>query len=425
MGTKILKKKYLDIDVVTASKERIKYLLRSYDKVVVNFSGGKDSNSLLYVAIEAAKELDMLPIEAVYVDHEAEGLHTLDLIDKVKEMPEVNLIRYVLPFELRNACSHYAPKWHPWHPAEKELWLRDIPEDAVTEIDNFYFEYDKDFKHPLDLPFQSNGVINCMTFQDIVDLHITNYQKKGINAISLVGIRAEESLARYTIMSRKKTECYISSNQSSAYPIYDWKASDVWKYIKQTGRPYNKEYDLMNKTELYNKLNKQRVGSIFGEESLRGLHNWRELYGEFWHKILDRAEGVKTAWRYCNTDLYTGSKIQKEEGVTFEAYTKTLLENMSPETRKLVKKSMKKIMVWHFNQTAYPIEDAEKDANPLTGVSWEFLARIAIRGDTKERNLQRVPQLSQKARKRAGLTRDEAVDKYGRPEYKKRYYEKK
>ena len=86
---------------------------------------------------------------------------------------------------------------------------------------------------------------------------------------------------------------------------------------------------------------------------------------------------------------------------------------------------MKKIMVWHFNQTAYPIEDAEKDANPLTGVSWEFLARIAIRGDTKERNLQRVPQLSQKARKRAGLTRDEAVDKYGRPEYKKRYYEKK
>ena len=40
-----------------------------YDKVVVNFSGGKDSNAMLYVAIEAAREVDKLPIEVVYVDH--------------------------------------------------------------------------------------------------------------------------------------------------------------------------------------------------------------------------------------------------------------------------------------------------------------------------------------------------------------------
>lgn len=425
MGSKILTKKYLDIDVVEAAKDRIKYLLKVYDKVVVNFSGGKDSNAMLYVAIEAAREVDKLPIEVVYVDHEIEGLGTLKLIDEVYDMPEVDLKRYVLPFRLRNAASFYAPEWYPWHPAEKDFWVREIPDNAITEMENFVFKYNDQWRHPDGLPFMAMSVQNSMSFQDIADLHIDNYKRKGINAIALVGIRAEESLARYTVMSRKKTECYISSGSPTAYPIYDWLATDVWKYIRETGLPYNTEYDMMNKTEHYMKLNKQRVGSVFAEESLRTLHQWREFYGDFWHVILDRAEGVKTAWRYNNTDLYTGTKIQKEENVTYEEYTKNVLDRMSPETRKLVKKSMKKIMVWHINQTAEPIADKEKDACPLTGISWEFLARIAIRGDTKERNLQKVPQLAMKARERAKLTRDEAVNKYARPEYKKKYYEER
>jgi predicted phosphoadenosine phosphosulfate sulfurtransferase len=123
--------------------------------------------------------------------------------------------------------------------------------------------------------------------------------------------------------------------------------------------------------------------------------------------------------------MYTGTKIEKEEGVKWSEYTIAVLNNMSPQTRKLVKKSMNKIVTWHKNQTDYPIAESEKESCPLTGISWEFLARIAIRGDTKERNLQKVTILSQKAREREGLTRDEAVNRFGKPEYIERYYEKK
>ena len=425
MAGNILKKEYLDINVVEAARQRIIYLMRTYDKVVVNFSGGKDSTALLYVAIEAAKEINKLPVEAVYVDHEIEGKNTLSFIDEVANMKEVNFIRYCLPFKLRNAASFYAPEWHPWNPLEKKLWLRDIPKDAVTQMDGHYFNIDKNYTHPDGMPFRSNAVISCSSFQDLVDLLIKNYEKKGVTAIALVGIRAQESMARYTIMTRKKSECYISSNSQTAYPIYDMLATDVWKYIRDTGLPYNKEYDLMNKTEHYNKLNKQRVGSVFAEESLRTLHQWREFYGDYWHKILERAEGIKTAWRYCNSDIYTGTKIKKEDNVSWSEYTSTVLSRMPARTRALVKKSMKKIVVWHKNQTDYPIPQSDIDANPLTGISWEFLARIAIRGDTKERNLQKVPQMSQKARKRNNLTRDEAVNIYGSEKYKKKYYDNK
>ena len=425
MAGKILKKEYLKIDVIEASRDRIKYLYKIYDKVVVNFSGGKDSTAMLYIAIEAAREMDKLPIEAVYVDHEVEGKRTLKFIEEVESMPDVNLIRYCIPFKLRNAASFYAPEWHPWNPLEKEIWVRDIPKGAVTKMDGHYFKTNKDYKHPDDLKYRSNAVTNCLGFQEIADLHISNYEKKGITAIALVGIRAQESMARYTIMTRKKSECYISSANQTAYPIYDLLATDVWKYIRETKLPYNTEYDLMNKTEHYNKLNKQRVGSVFAEESLRTLHQWREFYGDVWHTILERAEGIKTAWRYCNSGIYTGTKIQKEDGIKWSEYTATVLNRMTKKTRVLVKKSMYKIITWHKNQTDYPIPDADIESNPLTGISWEFLARIAIRGDTKERNLQKVPQMSQKARKRNNLTRDEAVNIYGSEIYKRKYYDKK
>jgi predicted phosphoadenosine phosphosulfate sulfurtransferase len=366
-----------------------------------------------------------LPVECVYVDHEVEGQGTLDLIDAIDSMPEVNLIRYVLPFSLRNASSFNAPKWYPWHPAEKGLWVREIPHNAVTELEGFIWEYDDDYQHQDNLPFKANGVKNSMGFQEIADQHIANYRKRGLTAIALVGIRAQESMARYTIMTRKKNECYISSNTATAYPIYDWLATDVWKYIRETGWAYNTEYDLMDKTEHYQLLNKQRVGSVFAEESLRTLHHWQEFYGEYWHKIIERAEGVKTAWRYNNDGMYTGTKIEKEDSITWHDFTMMLLNKMPIHTKQLVSKSMNKIITWHRNQTDYPIADADKDSCPLTGISWEFLARIAIRGDTKERNLQKVPQMSQKARKRNGLSRDEAVNMYGSEQYKKRYYEEK
>lgn len=425
MSSTIKKKKYQDYDVVHGAKERIKHLLASYDKVILNYSGGKDSTALLYVAIDAAREVGRLPIEVVYIDHEAEGLHTLEMIDKVRQMPEVDMKWYALPFLLRNAASMNAPNWYAFHPAEKDLWVRDVPSHAITEMEHYYFEYDKDYKHPDGLPFKANGVKRSLTFGNMVDLHRDNYIRKGLTAINLCGVRAQESFARYTIMTRKKNECYISSAEAIAYPIYDWEAKDVWKYIKESGKPYPTEYDMLNKGRHYMNLNRQRVGSIFGEESLRGLDEWCIFYGEYWHKLLERAEGVKTAWRYCNDSIYTGTRIEKEDNVKWSEYTVALLNKMNPKNRALVKKSMHKIITWHKNQTEYPLAENDKDACPLTGISWEFLARIAIRGDSKSRNLQKVTALSGRARKRAGLTRDEAVNKFGSKEYIKRYYEKK
>lgn len=424
--TKLLKKVYSETEtVLDAGRERIKYLYSIYDKVIVNFSGGKDSLAMLYLTIDVAREIGKLPVDAIYIDHEIEGLGTVKLLEEVYAMPEVNFVWYALPFRLRNASSSVAPYWYPWHPAEKEIWCREKPAHAVTELEGGVFEYDKDYMHPDGEKYRAMSVTKSMDFQEISDIHLVNLQRRGLSAVNLVGIRAEESMARYSIMVKKPTECYFSHSRSIAYPIYDWCAKDVWKYIKETGLPYNTEYDMMNKTEHYNQLNKQRVGSVFAEESLRTLHQWRTFYGDFWHLILDRAEGVKTAWRYNNDGIYTGTKVEKEAGVTWEQYCKKIINGMSAKSAKISKNGINKIITWHNGRTDHPIADCEADACPLTGISWEFLTKIAVRGDTKERNLQKVTQLAGKAQERSGMTRDQAVEEYGNTKYKLRYNESK
>jgi hypothetical protein len=85
---------------------------------------------------------------------------------------------------------------------------------------------------------------------------------------------------------------------------------------------------------------------------------------------------------------------------------------------------MEKIITWHKNRTDHPIAENEREACPLTGISWEFLVKISIRGDTRERQLQSVTRVAAKAQERKGMTFEEAVMIYGNETLKKRLYEK-
>jgi predicted phosphoadenosine phosphosulfate sulfurtransferase len=389
---KVRKKEYSDVNVYDAAIERIEYLYKRFDTLVVSFSGGKDSTAVLSLTIEVAERLGRLPVKAIFIDEEAIHPTTIEYVERVRQDPRVDLDWYCLPVKHRNACSNDEPFWHCWDPTKKDLWVREMPEWAITE--NPHFKPD-------------------MTFQDWAPRIFSS--ELGTVCI-LTGIRTQESIRRLRNVSFKKNDNYITSgaehgNTFKAFPIYDWSSEDVWKLVEVKGLDYNRTYDIFNKTKLHGRLLTQRVCPPYGEEPLRGLWTYAECFPELWHKMLNRVPGVATAWRYANTELY--SNWEKPESKTWREYTGMVLETYTEtEYRDVVAKGINSMIREHYGKTDDPIHDS--DAHPVSGCSWKFLAKLAVKGDFKNRQGQNMHIEGEKIRAKMGITREEAEEKYGK-----------
>lgn len=385
-------KKYVDENVYESSKNRIRYLYKRFDHIVVSFSGGKDSTAVLNLTIEVARELNRLPVRALFVDEEAIHPTTVEYVERVRTNPDVQLEWYCLPVKHRNACSNEQPYWYCWNPDERELWVRELPNGAITEHPQF--EFGQSFQDWMPRIFPNDMGTVCV----------------------LTGIRTQESLRRYRVIAGKKNDSFVNAkaeykNTYRAHPIYDWSSEDVWKLVELKELDYNRTYDIFNKTKLYNKLLTQRVCPPFGEEPLRGLWVYAECFPEMWHKMLHRVKGVATAWRYANTELY--SNWSKPDNQTWKQYATMIIETYAePEYRDLIRENINYLIKLHYSKTDDPLQDDE--AHPLTGCSWRFLAKIAVKGDFKGRQAGSMTTEADKVMKKLGITLDEAVERYGR-----------
>lgn len=390
---KIRKKNLLEINVYEKALERLNYLFDNFDKVVVSFSGGKDSTAVLNVALQVAKERGKLPLDVVFFDEEAIHPPTIDYVQRVSEMPEVNLQWYCLEFKHRNACSNEQPFWYTWAKEDEDKWVRPMPEQAITS-------------HP--------AFKRGITFQDFSP---KLYPKEAGKIAMLTGVRAEESLTRYRVVANKKNDNYIEahskqkSNQYLCHPVYDWSSKDVWLAVHKFGWDYNQTYDVFNQTRDHGKFLQQRVCPPYGEEPLRGLWIYAECFPEMWHKMLYRVKGVSTAWRYSNTELYS-SALKKPEHLTYKQYLNVILDSYAQPHKNTVKKMVNKYLRKHNTQAIDPIKDA--DAHPVSGVSWRLMCNMAMRGSFKSRANTAVDVEAENACKKLGITHKEAKIRYGR-----------
>ena len=132
-------KKYLDTTVYDASLDRIRNLYKRFDNVSVMFSGGKDSTAVLYLAKKVAKEFGYLPLTVHFIEEEVIHPTTVEYVQRISEDSDIDLRWYCMPFKHRNACSNEQPYWYCWNPDEKNLWVRDMPNESITEDSCFNF----------------------------------------------------------------------------------------------------------------------------------------------------------------------------------------------------------------------------------------------------------------------------------------------
>lgn len=366
-------KNYLDMDVLTAAKQRIAKVFDDFPRVYVSFSGGKDSSVMLHLVMEEAIKRDR-KVGVLLVDLEGMYKITIEHIQAMYDLYADHIEPYwvCLPIRLRNAVSVFEPRWMCWEPGKEDVWIRQPPPMAIT--DETFF------------PFFRRG----MEFEEFVPLFGKWYGGGKLTAC-FVGIRSDESLNRYRTIKGKKSmfeglqwTTWLGDGLYNIYPIYDWKVSDVWLYNTRYHKPYNKLYDYMHQAGLT--PSQMRICQPYGDDQRKGLWLFHVIEPETWARVVARVNGANQGAMYVREtgDIMGNIKISKPEGHTWESFSHLLLESMPPQTKDHYEDKIAVFLHW-WQAHGYPDgipDEADIRLEAAKKVpSWKRICKALLRND--------------------------------------------
>jgi predicted phosphoadenosine phosphosulfate sulfurtransferase len=381
-------KNYIDMSVLDAARQRISGIFDNFDKCYISFSGGKDSTVMTHLVMDEARERGVI-VGLLIIDLEAQYKHTIDHIREIVEEYKDNIDLHWFCGELllRNAVSDFQPKWVAWDEDNKEIWVREKPEEAA-DLSQYTF-------------FQPK-----MEFEEFMVLFGKWYAGDDLTA-AFIGIRADESLHRYrAIVSEKKNMTYnkwkwttkITKSLYNVYPIYDWKTEDIWVFhSKNKELSHNKIYDMMSMAGV--KFSNQRLCQPFGDDQKRGLWLYHILESETWYKLLNRVSGVNSGTLYINeTGNINGyNDVSKPDNHTWESYVNYLLKSLPKKMQSHYKERFIKFIVgWKKRGYSKIPDEAPHDLEVKQWApSWKRMARCILRNDYYCKGLGQTQPLSE------------------------------
>jgi predicted phosphoadenosine phosphosulfate sulfurtransferase len=370
-----MSKYYKDKNVLDAAKERIEKCFDQFERIYVSFSGGKDSTVMLHLVMEEAIKR-RVKVGVLFIDLEGQYKCTIDHVrrcyDQYKEHVEPFWV--CLPIHLRNAVSTFQPFWKCWDSESKEAWIRDPEKGCITD--------------PSFFPFFKDG----MEFEEFVP-EFGRWYGQGKPCCCFVGIRADESLNRFRTMAnlnKKRHELgmwttEVCPNVYNAYPVYDWKAEDLWTWHYQNpSASHNKLYDLMYKAGLT--LSQMRICQPYGDDQRRGLWLFHLIEPETWNRVVARVNGANSGALYVQeSGNITGyRRVSKPPHLNWQQFVELLMSSMPPKTQEHFNVKIGVFCAW-WKTRGYP--DGIPDEAPYeleakkTVPSWRRVAKALLRND--------------------------------------------
>ena len=317
----MIKKRYTNIDVVTMAKKRIKNLFSNGLPVILSVSGGKDSiclNDLVFKMCQSG-EIDKSLLTVDFVDEEA----IYPCVEKCVMNMRRQWLSIGVPFNWWCIeCRHFNcfnaltedESFICWDRFKRDVWVRKMPWFAINN-------------HP--------------DFRPRKDTYQSFMSRKNKGKVVLIGIRVAESIQRVDVIAKTKE---IKQN---AYPIYDWKDSDVWRYIEQNALEYPIAYEHMYRTGAG--LNKMRISQFFSVDTAGSLVKMCEFYPDLFNRICKREPNAYMAMLYFDTELYRRKKRDKDE-TDYKAKVFELLnmpERFTSDVQKQNYKDYKRFITLH------------------------------------------------------------------------------
>lgn len=338
-------RQYLTQNVYEAFQQRMHFIFTEFDNIFVSFSGGKDSGLLLNLTLDFQKKYyPSKPIGVFHQDFEAQYTVTTEYVERtfqrLSQDPMVELYWVCLPMAARTCFSSYQMYWSPWDDTKQELWVRPMPQ------------------HPYVIHLQNNPITTYQYRMHQEDLakqfgrwyRLSHGKQK---TVCLLGIRADESLQRYSGILNKKygyrEQCWISKQFKDTYaasPLYDWSIDDIWHANALFGYDYNRLYDLYYMAGL--KPSQMRVASPFNDAAKDSLNLYRVIDPEIWTRLVGRVRGANFGAIYGKTKALAYRGLSLPDGHTWESYTKFLLATLPARLRNnYIKKFQTSLNFWH------------------------------------------------------------------------------
>ena len=268
------KKHYIDTDVYTEAKKRIKHIIDIFDNVVVCFSGGKDSLCVLNLVQECYDEMGITQkVKVIFRDEELIPDDVVNFVQDIYKSGKYDFRYYAIPLESNKFVLGKTYRYVQWDRNRK--WLRSPPDFAIRLKDNEYHEYSQ---------YDADSFI-CKDIKGKIAL---------IN-----GIRADESLVRLQACMNKLNENYINATKDPRIkickPIYDWSEQDIFLYFYQKKIKYCAIYDMqtINGDGL-------RVSTPLHAESSKRFYKLKTLYPNYYQQFVNIFPEMLTHSIYYN-----------------------------------------------------------------------------------------------------------------------------
>jgi predicted phosphoadenosine phosphosulfate sulfurtransferase len=119
---------------VDAARARMRHVYDTFDTVCVQFSGGKDSTAVLYLAKEIHEERNLGPVKVIFRDEEMVSPSVIRFMEEVRSYDWVDMEWYCLP-QGQEIWSlgrrEYCLLWSEQRRKDGRL-IREIPNHAIT-----------------------------------------------------------------------------------------------------------------------------------------------------------------------------------------------------------------------------------------------------------------------------------------------------
>jgi predicted phosphoadenosine phosphosulfate sulfurtransferase len=271
---------YKDQTVYEAALERIRYVFDEFENIVVGFSGGKDSTTLLELSLIVAKEKNRFPLKVMWLDQEAEWKATVDYCDYTLRRPGIEPYWMQIPFRLTNSASFFDQFLYCWDKAHPELWLREKSDISYKE--NIY---GTDRFHEIFCPIEKWIFKGAEKIAVLYGMKASESMNRKMNLTMAPAYKEIDWSTRVTDKSRRQHYKFA--------PLYDWKDEDIWHAIAINKWRYNTIYDTM--WRYGRSIQEMRVSSLIHETSAEhSLLILQEAEPETYNKLVKRIGGVHT-----------------------------------------------------------------------------------------------------------------------------------